>query len=471
MKYINVDGNFPDYIKSVLRGSRVDGYYLPDNLFYRRLLETVETTVISREQYKTLLPNSGLIDCQNQALGVMLNNDRQLINLSPGLGKTYLTSHYLNTQNTTNVLIVAPKPLHYVWSNHLRDLTAFPFVVRPNRYDGERVTITNIQQLDKIDFKQFPDILIIDESILVKNRKSKNFKLVKNLSEYVRKIYLLSGSPYSKNISDLWSQLNLLFPRIFTSYWDFAKIFCRVVIDRYGWKIAENRENIEPILSYSLQDFMFSAHIDDNSDLPEISEYILDIEPSKLQLTIEKELRGKGAYKKVLVDGPLSLLTRLKQLSLDYNLLGLNGNTEKRNALLEMLEFVEKPCIIASSSNPFLYGIAIELKDQCTIFTADYPNGYSEYIDGHKDIMLMQVASGKFGHSFTNTKTMIICDYTFNSDDFYQLKARVKRLTTKQPVTIYHLHSMKIDRKMYKLIQDRNLSVDNLMKELYEDTN
>jgi hypothetical protein len=101
-----------------------------------------------------------------------------------------------------------------------------------------------------------------------------------------------------------------------------------------------------------------------------------------------------------------------------------------------------------------------------TLFNAANPNGHEWYTDGRHNLMFMQVASGKFGHSFINTKTMIYLDYTFNSDDLYQSLARVKRVTTKHPVTIYHLHCMAIDKAMYKLSKERNLSVETLLKEL-----
>lgn len=467
MTYIKVDSinGLPSYVKDVVRGNRSSGYYLPDNIFYRRLLESIDTTTVEKKTYPVIDPT--LIECQQIALNRMFEQNRLLINLSPGLGKSYVTSSFLRNSENSNVIIVAPKALHYVWEQHLHDYTNINYVVRPKEHLKHRITITNIQQIPKLNLVDKPDIVIVDESIVIKNRKSKNYKNIKDKFGNVKQLYLLSGSPYSKSISDLWAQLNLLDPKTFTSFWDFAKIFCRIVIDRYGWKIKENRDDIEPILKYVLDPWMVSAHIDDNVELPEQKKFILNIPPSRLQLQIEKEFKKNFKYGEIVINGPLSLLTRLKQLSLSLSLLGIDKKSEKEEALKDMLEVVEYPCIIASTSNVFL-SQQHKLYDSSTIFNADNQDGYKSFVSGEKDLLFLQMQSGKFGHSFTIAKTLIICDYTFNSDDLYQLLARVKRFTTKHVVTVYHLHSLPIDKIMYELAEERNLSVETVLRKMEE---
>lgn len=448
----------------ILKGSPSNGYYLKNTKFFQRLIEYSEEKIIERKNYDNI---NNLYSFQTSALRQLVQTNNLLINLSPGLGKTYVISTLIAISPIKNILIIAPKSLHYIWKYHIENVAKKECSIRSFKYDGG-IEITNIEQIreDIIDFNCLPTFLVIDESICIKNRKSKNFLSVKSRFSDVPFKALLSGSPYSKDISDLWSQLNFLFPSDFTSYWDFVKIFCILTVDQYGWKINGNKPNIEHMLQYALQDYIYSAHIDDVIDLPDYTDYIINIPPTEDQIIGYESLRKDFIYREIEVIGPLALTTRLKQLSLSPLLFFGESYDPKTEYLLDLLNDIELPAIIISSSNKYLYHLQKQLNIKSTIFNADNPEGYKPYLENNIPVMLMQIASGKFGHSFINTRSLIYVDYTFNSDDFYQSKARVKRLTSEHPVSIYYLHCLPIDSAMYKLNLQKNLSVDNLMKEV-----
>lgn len=451
----------PDYLLPVVKGNIDKGFYLPDNNFYRLLLNYPKLEY-ARKPYEKI---NGLYDFQSSCVNEMINRKRYFISLSPGLGKTVVTSTYLQHMQFDNTIIIAPKALHYVWKEHLINYLRIDPQIRPQNYRGG-LAITNSQQLDKIDTTYKIDCLIVDESILFKNKQSVSFRRLKHLSNFADRIFLLSGSPYSKNIADMWAQLNILYPHIFTSYWDFAKIFCNVEIDRYGWNVGDNKRESEHLLKKALSPYVFFAHIDDYAQLPEFTEIVIQIDQSLYQDKIEKSLRGDLKFEHVNVIGTLALLTKLKQISLDPSLLGFKRLTTKLDTLIELLETCQYPVIVCSTSNVVLEWLHLQYVTSC-LFTGD-SSGNLDYISGRSDLMFMQLKSGKFGHSFTQTRTLIILDYTFDSDDLYQLLARVKRITSKEPCTIYHLQSGKIDKVMYKLAKERNLSIETVLKECYD---
>lgn len=450
--------DLPDYLLPVIKGSIDRGFFLPDNNFYRLLLN-FPNLVYHRKPYERI---EGLYDFQSSCVAEMLGRERYMVSLSPGLGKTVVTSTYLQHMQFDNCIIVAPKALHYVWREHIIKYLRIDPQIRPQHYQGGMV-VTNKEQLDKIDTSYRIDCLIVDESILYKNRQSISFRRLKHLSNFADKIIFLSGSPYSKNIADMWAQLNILYPKIFTSYWDFAKIFCNVEIDRYGWKVGENKKGSEELLKTALAPYAFFAHIDDYADLPDFPEIVLQVDQSLYQDKVEKALRKDLQFEHVKIVGTLALLTKLKQLSLQPSLLDLKPLSTKIDALKELLEVCVYPAIVCSTSNIVLEWLHSIYPKSC-LFTGE-SSGNLDYISGKSDLMFMQLKSGKFGHSFTQTRTLIILDYTFDSDDLYQVLARVKRITSKEPCTIYHIHSGKIDRVMYKLAKERNLSIETVLKE------
>lgn len=455
----------PHYLLPVMKGDSLRGFYLPDNPFYRLLLNPdLELSPIPSVSINTLY------DYQNDCLSQLLNQKRLLISLSPGMGKTVVISEFLKYAGYKNVVIVAPKSLHYIWTDHLSRYIGITPYIRSTEYKGG-YELTNIQFLNNLDIEKRIDCLIVDETIILKNRKTAGFRMMESLIDKCNNVYFLSGSPYSKNISDLWSQLNLLYPSVFTSYWDFAKIFCEVTIDRYGWKINSYTQGSsiqtekELLLKKVLRPFVFFAHIDDYLSLPDITETDIPIEPSIQQVKIELDLKKYKEYEELKIYGALSLLTRLKQLSLDPHLLGIDSKSPKIETLKEMLSTVQYPCVVISSSNEVLQELNTLYSTSC-LFNGDN-DGYKEYLDGKKDLMFMQIKSGKFGHSFINTKTVIYLDHTYNSDDLYQSLARFKRATSTLPVTIYHLVCSKIDHIILRFSRDRNLSVENVLKEYF----
>lgn len=460
--YVN-KRDIPNYLLPVVKGDTARGFFLPDNPFYQLLLNPDRRI---KEPEKVNQPD--LFSYQNVCLSQMFAQKKLLISLSPGMGKTVVVSKYLQLQNFRNVLIVAPKALHYIWVEHIEKYVGITPTIRPEEYIGGYV-LANIQHLHKIDFMDRIDCLIVDETILLKNRKTHSFRSIESLIDMCNNVYFLSGSPYSKNISDMWSQLNLLYPQVFSSYWDFTKIFCEVKIDRYGWHVngypqgSKAQEEREDLLKKVLRPFVFFAHIDDHANLPEYIETEIRIEPSIQQVKIELAFNKHLKYQHIEIDGTLALLTRLKQLSLYPPLLDLDLKSPKIETLKEMLEIVEYPCIVCSTSNVVLKWL-YEQYSNSALFTAE-SEGFKDYLSGDKDLMFMQLMSGKFGHSFTNTRTLIYLDYTFNSDDLYQSLARVKRVTSKLPVSIYHLLSSRIDYIMYDLCKSRNISIENVLKE------
>ena len=54
------------------------------------------------------------------------------------------------------------------------------------------------------------DMVVLDESTSFKNPRSKRFKAIKLVRRFVKKMVLLTGTPSSKGLIDLWAQVYLL---------------------------------------------------------------------------------------------------------------------------------------------------------------------------------------------------------------------------------------------------------------------
>lgn len=151
--------------------------------------------------------------------------------LRPGLGKTSITLTAINMLkyyrwSISKALVVAPKKVaEGTWSKeaakwdhlkHLRIVTVLGSSskrIRALNTPGDVYIINreNIPWLVDYYKQAWPfDMLVLDESTSFKNSRSKRFKAIKLVRRFCRKIVLLTGTPSSKGLEDLWAQVYLL---------------------------------------------------------------------------------------------------------------------------------------------------------------------------------------------------------------------------------------------------------------------
>ncbi len=159
---------------------------------------------------------------EDQAIGLFLR---------PGLGKTVITLTAVNILKyfrwqVSKVLVVAPKKVaEATWSKeaakwdhlqHLRISTVLGTAAQRIRAlnTPADVYITNRENVEwLVDYykQAWPfDMVVLDESTSFKNSQSKRFKAMKRVRRFIQKIVLLTGTPSSKGLIDLWAQVYLL---------------------------------------------------------------------------------------------------------------------------------------------------------------------------------------------------------------------------------------------------------------------
>ncbi len=151
--------------------------------------------------------------------------------LRPGLGKTSITLSAINTLKyfcwqVQKVLVVAPKKVaEATWQmegqrwDHLQHLR-FSTVLGPlnkrvralnTPADVYIINRENVEWLVDYYKQDWPfDMVVLDESTSFKNGQSKRFKALKRVRRFIHRIVLLTGTPTSKGLIDLWAQIYLL---------------------------------------------------------------------------------------------------------------------------------------------------------------------------------------------------------------------------------------------------------------------
>lgn len=460
---------------------------------------------------------------QQDAVRYMCSNPHggALLGLEPGLGKTATTIVALDVLQANRVLVIAPTTLVKNWEREIRRWSdtgnpqterAVKIATASDKDPGPGVTITNHETLNEVILrdedgvvskpdwvtnarkvkawreegpvkedakgKVVParerivqarstyaeidwDAIVIDESILYKNRKAVKVDVLQQLGKYSKHVFLLSGSSVSKFRDDLYPQMRAIKPKAFSSYWRFAEHFCVVEKGQWGWSIEGNRPNVDPLTE--LKDFMFVRSQKDV--LPDLPEYI--VQPLELELT-EKQ---RKAHDKMVDEwiaeleadpegdlealNTLSQMTRLQQITSNLcNLPILDKDGEKtgkyfpnasakEDALVDLIkqDEIRTPLLVWVQYVPTGESYAARLQKEFPDLTCAFVHGAQSDLDkaarqasmdafaaGNLDVLISQYEVSKFGHTYTKTRTVYYGDRSWNSDSIIQSLRRVRRI-------------------------------------------
>jgi len=461
-------------------------------------LEEVDKPVqLSDEVYK-----SELLAFQREAVGFMVKAKRGLLGLAPGLGKTPISILAIKELGG-RTLIICPLPLLYNWKREIKTWanedaeiwhkgigddvelwvitnyeTALRYLVKYDiktiTKDGKvKKTKVNWRPIEKFDF----DNLIIDESVLIKNRKTQRSKTIYTLANKIKKIkhvYLLSGSPVTKFLDDMWHQFHVLDRKRFPSYWTFTKNYCVLEETYWGISLIANKEKAAQRIKQEYRDIYFARTQDQVLNLPDWIFDTLEIPMHPAQAKIYREMQNDFVATlpdgdKIVAPNILAQMIRLIQFASNPALIGGPDLHPKWSTVVDLLEFEELPAIIwtnfiktAEMIEQFLskkkhkVGMLIG-KTKDTVrdsIVQDFQRGLLDVIVAHP-------AVGKFGLTLTAAKTAIYVERSYNGDDYYQSLHRVRRFgTTHSPHVIILLS---IDTKDKDGVSSTNPTIDHVI--------
>lgn len=235
-----------------------------------------------------MLSRSDLHDYQNRAVDFIIREKRSFLALGMGLGKTATSltaiSDLLDSCAVNKVLIVAPlRVANSVWAqecanwSHLQHSTV-SVCTGPEKKriaalhktaDVYTINRENVPWLVEHYGKKWPfDCVVIDESSSFKSPSAQRFKSLKRVMPLTEYVWLLSGTPTSNGLMDLWSQMYLVdfgerLGRTVTSY---RQRFFEQDFMGYNYKLRDGAaDKIHALIS----DKMISMSASDYLQVPE----------------------------------------------------------------------------------------------------------------------------------------------------------------------------------------------------------
>lgn len=344
------------------------------------------------------------------------------------------------------------------------------------------------------------DLIIVDESVIIKNREAVKADVLKNLRKKSDPlVFLLSASPTTKWRDDLFRQLSIAYPRAFTSYWRFAEFFCVVDKEGWGWTIEGDRPDRDP--HHYLRDLIWMKSEEEAGiELPEYHESVLLVEPGKRQRQALDSMLNDWIVEldedpeALVADTWLARTTRVQQITSNLGALPkpsgggfYKPDSAKARALLDLIRqgdvqmpllawtwFIESTELLRDTIKRTFPELEV------TSVTGEDTRAHKEemlqkFKDGELNVLVLQMGVGKFGHTFTKTRSIYYHDRTFDSDAYIQSRRRVRRIGLKHRPTLIipkiknsadQLIDANLDGKLRSVAQLSNANLAELLRGL-----
>ena len=477
-KAIFIEDNIESYNLSFIRGSEVL------KLVSKRLENRVIEEVHGIKELNGTLRNYQVTGV-NYLLSLSEMNFGGILADEMGLGKTIQVIAFLLHKKSKKSLVVTPTSLIYNWKEEFEKFAPSlnvgvihgsksarnKILDNKENYDVLLTTYGTIKNDIEFYKNEIFDYCIIDEAQNIKNPKSQNTKIIKELNAKVK--FALTGTPIENSLIELWSIFDFIMP----GYLFDEKKFKRNFVGRNEKEIDELKSLIKPFILRRLKRDVIT-------ELPEKIE-----KKYYVPMTVKQKLAYKNYMKEVklkLKTGEddnitiFSYLTKLRQICQDPILVNKDyiGDSGKLNVALEIIEEViednnkmlvfsqftsvlkriENELNIRKIKNKYLDG-ATNAKERIKLV--------SEFNESTEpELFLISLKAGGTGLNLTSAKFVMHMDPWWNPAIEDQATDRAHRIGQKNIVEVIKLIAKDtIEEKIIQLQEDKREIINSVMSD------
>lgn len=236
--------------------------------------------------------------------------------------------------------------------------------------------------------------LVVDESLKIKNWEAKRTKRILELAKYCQYKLVLNGTPITRNLLDVWSQIEFLSPKILNmGLAEFKSTFCETVkiTKRINGKKPQTREFIA---KYHNVDYLYSL----------INPYVFECD---LELSIDK-IQNDISY--TLGEAEKERYDYMKEKYLDKEMLQRMNN----NIFLEMTMKMQHEYCCTENKFEGLEEILKSCDPQRIIVYTKYISSRLEVQKRFPNLQVLSYGKHSLGLNLQKYNTTVYFDKTFD---------------------------------------------------------
>jgi SWI/SNF-related matrix-associated actin-dependent regulator 1 of chromatin subfamily A len=315
------------------------------------------------------------------------------------------------------------------------------------------------------------ETLIIDESHHVKNHKSIRAKFAVQLGQQIERVYELTATPIWREVDDLYMQLRILWPDLFTSYYKFVDYWCTAEVTHWGTVVTGVKKSMKKELEELLNVVRIGrSYKDAGREIPPIIEKVISI---PLPPDVQKMYDDMVTYYRLQIEDQEEKFTNWMQV---FNALRrIITGSFKVDVVKELLMDEVRRSIIFSWYKDTAYDVGKSV--DCPVVTGDEKD-ISErrrIAQGDKHVSAT-IASLSEGIDASDARTVIFAEENWTPGSNYQALSRIRRERqgdeataverNAEPVLVYYLQCKgTIDEVIHRRSKSREGTIKDLIRE------
>ena len=414
-----------------------------------------------------------LFEYQKQGIEFLVSKHGGMLLDEQGLGKTIQALKACEKVDPQVLVIVCPAIMRGTWSHHVSNLMPSNIQVVINSYEWY-VKLDNYKSLVKsIKGKQVA--VIVDEAHYIKTPTSKRTKTVQHLLSLDNIVFkvLLTGTPVTRDVDDLYTQLKVFYPDFCRSIFEYRKKYMRCIHSYFGdvYKGFKNEYSRKEIIRYlkscSLRRTKKSAGL----NLPSIVRQPVFIDINK---KIAKESLSILNYATKVINGVDDYTLYKTDLAEEASHIASIRKALGVAKVPQVLQYVEH-LLQSGITKLVLFGVHVDVvnliyealkekyKDIKThrIIGATTSTQREKIIKEFQELETPQILVANMiacgvGVTLTKSHTVVFAELDFTPSNIMQAEARVHRITQEHIVnSIFMIANESLDAKILDLIKDK----------------
>lgn len=286
--------------------------------------------------------------------------------------------------------------------------------------------------------------IVVDESLKIKNINAKRTRRIIEFGGYAQYKLILNGTPITKNVIDLWAQMEFLSPKILKmSFNQFKNTYCEYYIRGRLKGMVKKQHNIEHLISL-IEPYIFDCD--------------LDIEAKKMYYNYfyDVDMFQYSSLKNELLECITNidffvLTTKLQQFYTTY----------KEEILKELLGQINDQVIIFVKYLDSIPAGANKIVGDMN--TKERKQVIDKFERGDFKELYITYGCGSYGLNLQFCRNIIFAEHCFDYSQRIQAEARIYRIGQNYDVNYYNLWC---NVGLEKMIQSSLNKKSNLLNEI-----
>jgi SNF2 family DNA or RNA helicase len=497
----------PFMIRDLLTKSRV----IKHAHYNVQIKHTVESTRILRNigydvpapiQHEYSWPGKYTPFDHQRVMAEFLTMHRRCFNLSEmGTGKTAATlwaaDHLIAQGMTRRALILTPlSTMERVWVSDIFNILMHRVVSKVYGDRERRLEALDVDAefyvlnhdgvkigpvRDAIRKRPDIDLVIVDEGSMFRNHDSKKYKALERMLRPDQRLWWLTGTPCPNEPTDAWAQARLVNPANVPKFYGSFRAQTMMKMGPYKWAAKHDAYD----LAYKAMQPAVRFKKADCLDLPPVMTEERQAELTPEQKQAVKHMRNmmiaEAKNQTVTAVNAADKINKLRQIMCGSIKMpdGTYVDYPHKPRVDVMIEAIEQASAKVLIIVPFK-GItqALEKELMRAGYTVGLING--DVSPKRRDQIILDFKNGKDPHillchpkvmshglNLTEADTLIFYAPIYSNDEFQQVTERFNRAGQTRKMTIIRIAAHPLEWEIYRMIDNRKLTQDNIL-ELYK---